>query len=213
MIGVWSYTVILTYVGLISAVIGISCSALYIEGTITSLLIPICCLLFSGFCDMFDGRIARSKKNRTEREKNFGIEIDSLCDDICFGMQPAMIAFAISPNRYLGIVAAAMLVLFGIVRLAYFNVVEMERRSDPDNDDHTYKGLPITSSALIIPFFYILYLVIGEGFAIAIPIVTIITSILYITPFTLKKPGTKVVYLITVLGIVAVASLLLLSKH
>ena len=172
MIGVWSYTVILTYVGLASAVVGISLSALYMTGAIGSLLIPICCLLFSGFCDMFDGRIARSKKNRTEREKNFGIEIDSLCDDICFGMQPAMIVFAMSKNKYLGIVAAVLLVLAGIVRLAYFNVIEMERRADPNNDDHSYRGLPITTSALIFPFLYLLYSFIGEPVAIAFPIAT-----------------------------------------
>lgn len=213
MIGVWSYTVILTYVGLASAVVGISLSALYMTGAIGSLLIPICCLLFSGFCDMFDGRIARSKKNRTEREKNFGIEIDSLCDDICFGMQPAMIVFAMSKNKYLGIVAAVLLVLAGIVRLAYFNVIEMERRADPNNDDHSYRGLPITTSALIFPFLYLLYSFIGEPVVIAFPIMAIITAILNITPFKLKKPGTKVVYLFTVIGVSAGILLIVLSKH
>lgn len=213
MIGVWSYTVILTYVGLASAVVGISLSALYMTGAIGSLLIPICCLLFSGFCDMFDGRIARSKKNRTEREKNFGIEIDSLCDDICFGMQPAMIVFAMSKNKYLGIVAAVLLVLAGIVRLAYFNVIEMERRADPNNDDHSYRGLPITTSALIFPFLYLLYSFVGEPVAIAFPIMAIITAILNITPFKLKKPGTKVIYLFTVIGVSAGILLIVLSKH
>ncbi len=212
MIGVWSYTVILTYVGLISAVVGISYSALYMAGTVTSLLIPICCLLFSGFCDMFDGRIARTKKNRTDREKNFGIEIDSLCDDICFGMQPAMIVFAISENKYLGIVAAAALVLAGIVRLAYFNVIEMERRSDPNNDDHSYMGLPITTSAIIFPILYLIYTLVGESVIVAFPIVGIITAILDITPFKLKKPGTKVVYLMAVLGIATGIYMIVVSK-
>lgn len=212
MIGVWSYTVILTYVGLASAVVGMSWSALFMAGEVSSLLVPICCLLFSGFCDMFDGRIARSKKNRTEHEKSFGIEIDSLCDDVCFGVQPAMIVFALSPNKYFGVVAATCLVLAGIVRLAHFNVVEMERRADPDNDDHSYRGLPITTSAIIIPFFYILYTVIGESFAVAFPIVAIITAILDITPFKLKKPGTAVVYIFTVLGITTTVALIILSK-
>ena len=36
-----------------------------------------------------DGRVARTKKNRTEDEKNFGIQLDSLCDVICFGVFPA----------------------------------------------------------------------------------------------------------------------------
>lgn len=212
MLGIWSYTVILTYIGLITAVIGISWSTLYVAGTVTTLTVPIICLVISGICDMFDGRIARTKKNRTEREKNFGIEIDSLCDDICFGMQPAMIAFAISPNKYLGAVAACMLVLCGIIRLAYFDVIEKERRSDPDNDDHSYQGLPITTSAIFIPLMYAIYLFIGESFAIAIPIATIVLAILFITPFKLKKPGTIGVYIFAALAVIGVALILLLSK-
>ena len=44
------------------------------------------CLALSGLCDMFDGKIARRKKDRTEDEKKFGIQIDSLCDVVCFGL-------------------------------------------------------------------------------------------------------------------------------
>lgn len=32
----------------------------------------VMCLAISGLCDMFDGKIARTKKNRTEVEKRFG---------------------------------------------------------------------------------------------------------------------------------------------
>ena len=35
---------------------------------------------------MFDGKIARTKKDRTEEEKCFGIQIDSLCDIVCFAL-------------------------------------------------------------------------------------------------------------------------------
>ena len=47
----------------------------------------IVCLMVSGFCDLFDGSIARTKK-RTESEMKFGIQIDSLADMICFGVLP-----------------------------------------------------------------------------------------------------------------------------
>ena len=46
----------------------------------------VMCLAISGLCDMFDGKIARTKKNRTEVEKRFGIQIDSLSDIVCFGV-------------------------------------------------------------------------------------------------------------------------------
>ena len=72
LIGVYDYTVVLTYISLVITLVGIS---LAIEGSFRS---AVFCLALSGLCDMFDGKIARSKKNRTDREKMFGVQIDSL---------------------------------------------------------------------------------------------------------------------------------------
>ena len=84
-IGFYDYTVILTYLSLISSIIGITQA---IDGSFTP---AVCCLIISGFCDLFDGTIARTKKNRTADEKVFGIQIDSLCDLVCFGAFPAIL--------------------------------------------------------------------------------------------------------------------------
>ena len=87
MIGFFDYTTVLTYASLVSAVLGIVFS---FSGDghpfIGSFFLLIC-----GLCDAFDGKVARTKKNRTEREKNFGIQIDSLCDVIAFGVLPGCI--------------------------------------------------------------------------------------------------------------------------
>ena len=80
MIGFYDYTVILTYISFASAVSGIFCAS---TGHVRWAIVF---LTFSGLCDMFDGKIARTKKERTEDEKNFGIQIDSLCDVVCFGI-------------------------------------------------------------------------------------------------------------------------------
>ena len=80
MIGFYDYTVVLTYISLISSIMGMFCA---IDG---KLPFAVFCLAFSGLCDMFDGKIARTKKNRTDDEKSFGIQIDSLCDIVCFGI-------------------------------------------------------------------------------------------------------------------------------
>ena len=56
LIGVYDYTVILTYIGLCCSVIGMTQA---IDGRFR---IAIVCLALSGFCDMFDGKIARSKE-------------------------------------------------------------------------------------------------------------------------------------------------------
>lgn len=82
MIGFYDYTVIMTYISVVSSMIGIFCA---VTDHISA---AVCCLAFSGLCDMFDGKIARTKKNRTEEEKCFGIQIDSLADIVCFGILP-----------------------------------------------------------------------------------------------------------------------------
>ena len=80
LLGIFDYTVILTYMSLISAFAGMILSG---KGMNTA---AVFCLLFCGVCDAFDGCVARTKKNRTEDEKVFGIQIDSLCDAVSFGV-------------------------------------------------------------------------------------------------------------------------------
>ena len=90
MIGVYDYTVILTYMSLISGMLGIIV-------TVTGAGHPqlgVFFLMLSGILDAFDGKVARTKKDRTEFDKNFGIQIDSLTDLICFGILPVTIGLA-----------------------------------------------------------------------------------------------------------------------
>ena len=95
MIGFYDYTVILTYISFASAVSGIFCAS---TGHVRWAIVF---LAFSGLCDMFDGKIARTKKERTEDEKNFGIQIDSLCDVVCFGVLPIVLCYQLE-LRYIG---------------------------------------------------------------------------------------------------------------
>lgn len=65
MIGFYDYTVILTYLSLMSGTIGIM---LCLNGMGHPYL-GMFFLLFSGLCDTFDGKVARSKKDRTTQIK------------------------------------------------------------------------------------------------------------------------------------------------
>ena len=69
MIGFYDYTVVVTYISLVSSIVGMFCA---IDGKLT---VAVFCLAFSGLCDMFDGKIARTKKDRTDDEKSFVIQI------------------------------------------------------------------------------------------------------------------------------------------
>ena len=134
MIGFYDYTVILTYISFISAVAGI------FSASTMNLRWAIFFLAFSGLCDMFDGKIARTKKNRTEDEKNFGIQIDSLCDIVCFGVLPIVICYKLGMDRIWSMAILALYGLAGLIRLGYFNVMEAKRQAEEGGHESIIRG-------------------------------------------------------------------------
>ncbi len=203
MIGFYDYTVLLTYMGFISGIVGIT---LAINGHIFP---AIFCLMFSGLCDMFDGRVARTKKKRTAEERHFGIQLDSLSDLVCFGVLPSIIGYSLALKdtflpfdyRYL-LPVVAFFPLAALIRLAYFNVLEITRNSN--TPVKVYTGLPVTSSALIFPFLYIFRKYIGKYFPIAYAAVMLIVGILFITKIKIKKPGLKTMIFLILIGVIEI---------
>ena len=149
-IGFYDYTVWLTYISLASALVGM------LQASKGNLGAAVFCIMFSGFCDMFDGIVARTKKDRTQDQKNFGIQIDSLTDVIAFGVTPAVVFYFHGVKSTLGVVILIAYVLCGLARLAFFNVLETKRQMSEDGCAKFYRGLPVTSAAIIFPFFYLL---------------------------------------------------------
>lgn len=177
MLGFYDYTVVLTYISLAVSVFGMTRA---LEGDFK---VAILCLALSGLCDMFDGKIARTKKNRTEDEKKFGIQIDSLCDVVCFGVFPAMICYC----------------------LGYFNVMEEKRQNETSELRHYYQGLPITSMAIILPFLYLLRRGCGKNFLLVIHVAVLVVGVLFISDFKVKKPQNPMVILLVALVALALS--------
>ncbi len=200
MIGVYDYTVIATYASLFVGLCGIFAA---MEG---EPLYAVLALMIAGILDAFDGRIARTKKNRTEREKRFGIQIDSLNDLVCFGVLPAVIGFASFESRSVWFLATlSFFALAALIRLAYFNVTEEERQNTTDEVRKYYLGLPVTSAALLIPFFWIL----SHALPLQLPVphcfgygaAAFLLGVLFITPIHIKKPGLPGILLMAALGV------------
>ena len=191
-LGFYDYTVVLTYISLGISVFGITMA---LEGNFR---MAIFCLALSGLCDMFDGKIARTKKNRTEDEKNFGIQIDSLCDVVCFGVFPAMICYCLGVNTPAGVAALIFYSIASVIRLAYFNVTEAKRQTQTEENRKYYQGLPITSMAIILPFLYLMRRYYMIHFLIVIHIAVIIVGLLFILNIKVKKPQNPVRILLVV---------------
>ena len=201
MIGIYNYTVILTYLGMLSGFTGILCIT---AGDVKTALL---CLMAAGFCDMFDGKIA-STMERTRQEKRFGIQIDSLSDLICFGVLPAMIGYHCAGKTALSAVIAAGYVLCALIRLAWFNVDEEQRQESESSRREAYLGLPVTASALLLP------LLIGTGWRNDLPFAEMThwlllgTAIAFLTPFRLKKPAKTGLCLMALMGLAAFITVL-----
>ena len=190
MIGFYSYTVVLTYLGLASAAMGM---ILTFQGFAKYALF---CLAFSGLCDMFDGKVARLKKKRTEDEKRFGIQIDSLCDVVCFGAFPMILCYSIGMRGPAGISILVFYLIAGVIRLAFFNVMEEKRQDETDEARKYYQGLPITSIAIILPLFCTLRPLLGHRFLSELHICILTVGLLFIINFPLRKPGWKMLTLL-----------------
>ena len=204
MIGVYDYTVILTYVSLMISLFGMTLS---LDGHYK---IAIVCLALSGLCDMFDGKIARTKKNRTDDEKNFGIQIDSLCDVVCFGIFPAMICYCLGVNTPAGIGALIFYSVASVIRLAYFNVSEAKRQNETSENRQYYQGLPITSMAVVLPLLFVVSLLFPEykWFVVLLHVAMLTVGLLFILDFKFRKPTNR--ELVIIVAVVAVAVLLVL---
>ena len=196
MIGFYNYTVILTYIGVLSSVFGIT---QVFEGHMS---IAFLCLVVSGICDLFDGKVARSKKDRTDHEKVFGIQIDSLCDLVCFGVLPACIGYSYGFNYGLGLVSALMIVLGGVIRLGYFNVMEEERQRTTAENRKEYQGLPITTTSIILPLLYVGRMNIPQSwFPYVFQGFMLLVAILFVLNISIKKLSNRGILILFTLGV------------
>lgn len=211
MLGYYDYTVWLTYFSLISAGMGIM-ESLKGEG---HPYVGIFYLLACGLFDAFDGRVARTKKNRTDSQKKYGIQIDSLADIVAFGILPGCIAnsmISVKPQTSSAYeICATVIILFymlaALIRLAYFNVREEERQESEGGVRKSYEGLPVTSSAIILPSVMFFHYLLPKDLTTIFLAVMLVTGIAFISKIRVPKPGLKGIGVMLVIGAVEFAIL------
>ncbi|MBQ4633762.1 MAG: CDP-alcohol phosphatidyltransferase family protein [Bacilli bacterium] len=197
-IGKYNKSACVTYLGTISSIIGM------IMAMNQKIKISIICLVASGVFDMFDGRIARKDKNRTESDKNYGVEIDSLSDTICFVVLPIIIFYQMGMQNWYNICIYILYGLAGIIRLAYFNI--NTSNSEPIKK---YTGLPVTSAAIIIPSVFLLSLGLERtAYNTIATIVMALVGILFISKIKIPKPKGKIIYFFLGAAILFIALML-----
>ena len=202
LIGVYNPTIWLTYIGVFCAVTGIG---LLLGGPAAELSrrmdLVMILLIAAGVCDMFDGAVARHFA-RTEQEKQFGIQLDSLADTVSFVAFPAAMLLSATQCSPVGVILACFYVFAGIMRLGWFNVTTEENKG-------FYRGLPVTCAAILFPLCYLVLRLLDLAYLhIVFPVAFACVGLLFILNFTLKKPGLKVLLVLAGLALIAIAVLL-----
>lgn len=130
-------------------------------------------ILLSGIFDMLDGIVARLVRATSE----FGVELDSLCDAVSFGVAPSVMLWVVFFHQWhnWGMLLASLPALAGVLRLARFNVqlTSME-------DKLYFRGMPIPAGAFTIVSFIVFTHLRGdvppEWQPLALTLVTVVTA-------------------------------------
>jgi len=203
MIGIYNYTTAFTFCGTLSGLIGIINAC---EGNIE---IALLCLLLSGFFDMFDGTIARTKKGRTTYDQKYGVQLDSLSDVVCFSVLPTVLALKITSPLGIGSALCIIYLITSISRLAYFNVEEEMRSQKESGARQKYTGLPVTTAALILPVLYLLKNIASSYFPLIFLLGILITALFQISKIQLPHLKWKGLITCLIVGIIILTIYLL----
>ncbi|MFT5703670.1 MAG: CDP-diacylglycerol--serine O-phosphatidyltransferase [Rickettsiales bacterium] len=121
-------------------------------------------LLFAGFLDGVDGRLARFLNSSSP----FGAELDSLIDFVNFGVVPGFLIY-MWVNTYAHVYGFdwALVLFFAIsmsLRLARFNVAMSEENPDPILTKYFFQGIPAPCAAAMAILPMVLYFEFGDGY-------------------------------------------------
>ena len=179
LVGFYNKSVIVTYIGVASAITGIFFA---VTGSIKAAML---CMILCGLCDMLDGTFARRCK-RTDEEKEFGLQIDSLADMMSFAAFPVAIGIGLGCTRWYNIVISVFYVLAAITRLGFFNITSMMKTEKRG----CYRGLPVTFASLIFTLVWLVgNLLKAAHFKLIFSIVMLITSIFFVLNIKIQKPN------------------------
>ena len=194
MLGYWNKSVYITYLGAFFAVGGFLL-ALHQN----NIDYAFAGMILACVCDMFDGKVARACK-RTDKEKEFGVQIDSLADVICFITIPAIVLYLMGLQEIYHILLLSFYVICGIVRLGYFNVA----MSDKDKAIKCYSGLPVPMSVAIFGLVWLINKIVSFDIITTYTILVPIVGYLHISKIKIKKfTGTWFYIMVTLIAFVS----------
>ena len=161
--------------GLLSAVLAIYFA---IVGNFPAAMIG---LVWSVFFDWSDGNIARRMKGRTDEQRKFGGQMDSLIDIVSFGICPAVVLMSYGDFSPWFIPGAFIIAAAGVLRLSYFNVFGLAGKT-------SFQGLAIDNNGiLLVLLFAINSFVSASSFTTLLYITIVALAALNVSPIKTPK--------------------------
>ena len=93
------------------------------------------------------------------------------------------------------------------IRLGYFNVSEEKRQNETSEVREYYQGLPITSMAIILPFWWLIRGYLGQHYIFILHILVVIVGTLFISDIRVKKPQNPAVIIMVAAIALALAKM------
>ena len=189
MIGVYDYTVIATYLSLLLGLAGIYSAAQ------NAPLAAMLYLMLAGLLDAFDGRIARTKANRTDSAfrstRSMTSSASACCPPPSAGARAARTSGSWPPCRFLR-----------SVRSFASPASTWQRKSGREKPRKTAAATSACrSSALAAPLFYLAAQYFRLNCAAVYAPGLFLLGVLYITPLRVKKPHLGGILLLAALGL------------
>jgi CDP-diacylglycerol--serine O-phosphatidyltransferase len=161
--------------GLLSAVLAIYFA---IVGNFPAAMIG---LVWAIFFDWSDGKLARRMKDRTDKQRLFGGQLDSLIDIVSFGVCPAVILLSYGDFSPWFVPGAFIIVAAGVLRLSYFNVYGLVDKS-------TFQGLAIDNNGIFIALFFAFNGLISESvFTVLLYVLILVLAALNVSSIRTPK--------------------------
>jgi len=149
-------------------------------------------LMLAGLLDLFDGPVAR-RLPRTDEQRRFGRQIDSLVDVCSFGFAPLVLLFTLGLNQPLDWVLLGLFVCCAVWRLAYFEAVGTEtvgmESAGMERTHRYFTGLPTTYVALVLPLVFLTAFAGPTWLVMSLRCATLLLALAMVAPFRVRKPG------------------------
>jgi CDP-diacylglycerol--serine O-phosphatidyltransferase len=97
--------------------------------------------------DWADGLIARRMKGRTDKDKKFGVQLDSLIDIVNYGVAPAILLLSYGKFDPIFLPGAFLMLAASAIRLSYFNTFGL-------SGGLKYTGLALDNNNIILVFIF-----------------------------------------------------------